>query len=75
MEWRTQVLLLTLFALGWAALLFPKRIQESAIKHGRLDLFKNWTRSRQYIWMVRIGGILAIVIVTVIEFFVFTGPH
>ena len=75
MELRTQVFLLTLFAIGWWALLFPKRIQESAIRHGKFNPFKEYTRSQTYVWVTRITGAVAIIIATVIEFLVVTSPH
>jgi len=75
MELRTQVFLVALFAFGWWALLFPKRIQESAIRHGKFNPFKEYTRSKTYLWVTRITGVVAIIIATVIEFLVFTSPH
>jgi hypothetical protein len=75
MELRTQVFLLTLFCIGWGALLFAKRIQQSAIRHSKFNPFKEYTRSKTYVWVTRMVGVVAIVIATVIEFLVFTSPH
>ena len=70
--WFTHIFFLLLYFAGFAALVFPYKIQESAIRQGRLDPFKNWTRSKAYIWVLRAGGIFTIVLVTIVEFFLLT---
>jgi hypothetical protein len=75
MEWRIQIFLLAVFVVGCVALVFPKRIQQSAIRNGKYNPFKEYTRSKAYVWVLRIGGMLAVVIAAVIEYLVLTNTH
>jgi hypothetical protein len=72
-EWFTHTFFLLMFSAGFAALCFPQKIQESAIKQGRFDPFKNWTRSRAYIWTLRACGMFTMALVIILEFFLLTG--
>jgi len=73
--WFTHIFFLLLFFAGFAALVFPHKIQESAIRQRRFDPFKSWTESRAYIWTLRAGGMFTIVLVTIVEFFPLTGKR
>ena len=73
--WFTHIFFLLLFFAGFGALVFPHKIQGSAIRQGRFDPFKNWTRSKAYIWTLRAGGIFTIVLVTIVEFLLLTDKR
>jgi hypothetical protein len=75
MELRTQVFLLTLFCIGWGHCCSQRGYSQSAIRHSKFNPFKEYTRSKTYVWVTRMVGVVAIVIATVIEFLVFTSPH
>jgi hypothetical protein len=66
--WFTHIFFLLLFLAGLGALGFPRKIQESALRRGKFDPFKNWTRSKAYVWTLRAGGIATIVLVIIVEF-------
>jgi hypothetical protein len=69
----THIFFLLLFCAGFLALVFPRKIQESAIRRGRFDPFKSWTSSRGYVWTLRAIGIFTMILVTLIEFVLLTG--
>jgi hypothetical protein len=51
-----HLVLIAMVVTGVVMLLFPEKIQQSAIRADRFEPFKSWTRSRAYIWSLKITG-------------------